>query len=243
MSNNDDQTLDYLRRVTADLKVTRERLRVAEERNHEPIAVVAMACRFPGGVRTPEDLWELLVAGVDAVGAFPVDRGWNLDELFDTDPDRRGTSYVREGGFLDDVAGFDAELFGISPREALAMDPQQRLALEICWEAVERSGIGSRALTGSRTGVFLGTNGQDYPELLHAGRDDVEGYSGIGNAASVLSGRVSYAMGLEGPALTVDTACSSSLVALHLACQSLRDGDSDLALAGGVTVMSTPSVF
>ncbi|NGP07465.1 SDR family NAD(P)-dependent oxidoreductase [Rhodococcus sp. 14C212] len=241
---DDAKLLDYLKRVTAELYQAREKLREVEGVSREPIAVVGMGCRFPGGVRSPQDLWHLVESGTETVAAFPADRGWEAADLYDPTGRQAGRTYTVHGSFLDDAAGFDPEVFGISPREALAMDPQQRLLLETSWETFEHAGIDPRSVHGDPVGVFTGLSGIDY--AARAGGtppEDLAGYFITGNAMSVASGRVAYSFGLCGPAITVDTACSSSLVSIHLAMQALRSGECELALAGGATVMSTPAVF
>jgi acyl transferase domain-containing protein/acyl carrier protein len=243
MVSDDNKLLDYLKRVTVDLHDARRRLREVEDQSYEPIAIVGMSCRLPGGLRCSEDLWRLVVAGGDAISGFPIDRGWDLEALFHPDPDHSGTSYASHGGFVDGAADFDAGFFGISPREALAMDPQQRLVLEACWDALEDADLDPTSLRGSETGVFAGMMYHEYGGERRTIPPDLEGYLATGVSGSVLSGRVAYVFGLEGPAVTVDTACSSSLVAIHLGCSALRQGECTLALAGGVSVLVSPIAF
>ncbi|WP_246150110.1 type I polyketide synthase [Streptomyces qinzhouensis] len=236
--------LETLKKLAADHYEARERVRKLESGAREPIAIVGMGCRFPGDVRGPEQFWELLTNGTDAISGFPTDRGWEaFEEEFGGESDRSGRSYVREGGFVYDAVDFDAGFFGINPREALAMDPQQRLLLETAWEAIERAGLAPSALHGSATGVFIGASGSGYENILPPDDQSLDGYRLTGTVSSVISGRISYVLGLTGPAVTVDTACSSSLVALHQAVTALRGGECTMALAGGVAVMTAPGAF
>ncbi|MBC3986029.1 KR domain-containing protein [Streptomyces sp. AC536] len=240
---NEEKLVDYLKWTTAELHQTRQQLQDLKEQRPEPIAIVGMGCRFPGGVRTPEQLWDVVADERDVISGFPTDRGWDLESLYHPDPDHHGTSYVRSGGFVHDAADFDAAFFDISDREAPAMEPQQRLLLEVAWEAVESAGIAPHTLRGSDTSVYAGVMYHDYASRLDRIPEGLLGYVGNGNAASLAPGRVAYTLGLQGAAVALDTACSSSLVAMHLAARALRQGECSLALAGGAAINYTASAF
>ncbi|HUH68897.1 MAG TPA: beta-ketoacyl synthase N-terminal-like domain-containing protein, partial [Mycobacterium sp.] len=242
--SNEEKLLSYLKRVTADLHQTRQRLRELENLHDDPVVVIGMGCRYPGGASSPQQLWDLVAEGADVIGEFPTNRNWEAD-LADLRHRARVPGMVRRGGFLYDADRFDAHFFGISDPEATAMDPQQRLLLEVAWETIEHARIDPESLQGSRTGVYAGvlTGGDYVMQLIADGLDDVEMFMATGTTHAVASGRISYTLGLEGPAVSVDTSCSSSLVAVHLAVQALRRGECDLALAGGASVMASPGMF
>jgi len=241
--SNPTETIDYLRRVTASLIETKAKLAESESRTKEPIAIVSMACRLPGNVESPADLWRVLDESRDVISPFPQRPGWNKTSLYDADPEKPGCTTTDRGGFLHNADQFDASMFGISPYEAERLDPQQRVLLETAWESIERACINPRSLAGSRTGVYVGVMPNDYASSTIDCLDKLDGYLCIGSLPSTASGRISYTLGLQGPAISVDTACSSSLVALHLAAQALRQGECDLALAAGVTIMATPMLL
>lgn len=237
-----EQSLSNVKRALHALQVMQEKLATLEYSQREPIAIVGMGCRFPGGVRTPEDYWELLSQGKDAIGEIPRDR-WDIDRFYDADPEAPGKMYVRHGGFIEDIQAFDPAFFGISPRETLSLDPQQRLLLEVTWEALEQATINPQRLAKSQTGVFIGISSNDYAGRFAQRLDDITPYIGSGNSHSTASGRLSFCLGLTGPNLAVDTACSSSLIAVHLACQSLRQQESQCAITGGVNLILAPETY
>ena len=241
MLDRHDQTSDLLQKSAAALKEMQARLTELESQKSEPIAIIGMACRLPGGSETPERFWEMLEAGRDAIREVPSDR-WNLDAYYDPEAGIEGKMYCRGGGFVDGLDLFDPGIFGITPREALSMDPQQRMLLETSWEALERAGIAPDSLIGSDSGVFVGISGQDYFQHTMVNRTDIDPYSGTGVGLNIATGRISYVLGLQGPNVAVDTACSSSLVALHMAIRSLRAGDCSIALAGGVNAILNPMI-
>ncbi|WP_432039682.1 type I polyketide synthase, partial [Streptomyces cucumeris] len=245
MATDKHDLVGALRKSVKETERLRKQNQMLVDRASEPLAIVGMSCRFPGGVTSPQELWDLVASGRDATSEFPDDRGWDLDRLYHPDPDHPGTAYTREGGFAPGIADFDAEFFGITPREALSMDPQQRVLLEGAWEVFENAGIDPVSLRGSDTGVFVGTMHSDYQYIagMSDRHEEIEGYLMISSAASVASGRISYTFGFEGPAVTVDTACSASLVAIAQACASLRSRECSLAVTGGVTVLSRPNIF
>src|SRR5437773_2472303 len=242
MASRDQQQLTPLQKAVAALERMQSRLARLEEAKHAPIAIVGMGCRLPGGVKTPEQFWDLLENGVDAVTEIPSSR-WDATPFYDPDPDAPGKMYTRHAAFVEGVDEFDAEFFGISPREATELDPRQRLLLETAWEALERGGVVPSALEGSRTAVFVGIEESDYGGAHGTRLDRLTPYTGLGRMTATAAGRLSYVLGLQGPCLALNTACSSSLVAIHLACQSLRLSECDLALAGGVSLLLSPLGF
>uniref|UniRef100_UPI0003653A1E beta-ketoacyl synthase N-terminal-like domain-containing protein n=1 Tax=Nocardiopsis alkaliphila TaxID=225762 RepID=UPI0003653A1E len=238
---NENKFRDLVKKMAVDLRRARDRVEELEERDREPIAVIGVGCRFPGGVDSPRGLWELVAEGRETLAEFPTDRDWDLEHLYDPDPEAAGRTYVRHSHFLDGAGDFDPGFFGINPREALAMDPQHRQIMETSWEGLEHAGIDPATLRSTPAGVFMGVVGQTYGPPVQTSTDGLDGYRVTGSMPAVAAGRVSYTLGLEGPAITVDTACSSSLVALHLAIRSLRAGESSLALAGGGTIYTDTS--
>src|ERR1700689_993168 len=243
MAAENEAVVEALRTALIDLERARKVNEQLASRPNEPIAIVGMSCRYPGSVASPQALWKLVEGDGDAISGFPDDRGWDLPRLYDPYPDHGGTRYAMRGGFIDEVGGFDSDFFGIGPREALAMDPQQRLLLEVAWESLEDAGIDPASLRGSPTGVFAGISAGDHGLGGHSRAKEMEDCPSVGAVGSIISGRVAYAVGFEGPAISIDTAWSSSLVAIHLASQALRAGECSLALAGGGSVMASPALL